>query len=264
MHPSLTPAVEEALSEIATNNYCIIAALTLYVYDRCLSADQEAAHIWGRRFSTASALYILLHVIYLFTFMLEFTQSFVELDCRMYDAPSLIVAEAAQTTANLIVLVVTWRNTYRIYKLTRKTKLSAPLSVVLLRDGSLYFGLLLILNVLNIVFHYVDLSQGVSYFVALFTNMTVSHFFLNLRAASVSHDDSPSDASSTRSRFGFQPPQGVRSSRGSLFFARDVSVDDAEDMHGDERVETSDDCGADGLQEEVTDNMYAADIIAHV
>ena len=55
----------------------------LYVYDRALSARQEAVHIWGRQLSTASVLYMLLHVIYVLTFMFEFTQEFVEVDCRV-------------------------------------------------------------------------------------------------------------------------------------------------------------------------------------
>ena len=48
---------------------------------------------------------------------------------------ALIVAEAAQTAASLIVLLVTWRTMYKTYKLTRDAKISVSLSVVLLRDG---------------------------------------------------------------------------------------------------------------------------------
>ena len=69
--------------------------------------------------------------------------------------------------------------------------------------------------------------------------MTLSHFFLNLRAASVSPRESPSNAS-TQSRFGFQFPQSIGSFRGSLADAEQFNmVGSDEDTDEDDTVEGS-------------------------
>lgn len=62
----------------------------LYLYDRGLSAHQEVAYIWGRQLSTASVLYMLLHVLYISTFMFEFTQAFVEVKCQVSERLLLV------------------------------------------------------------------------------------------------------------------------------------------------------------------------------
>ena len=69
--------------------------------------------------------------------------------------------------------------------------------------------------------------------------MTLSHFFLNLRAASVSPRESSSNAS-TQSRLSFQFPQSIGSFRGSLADAEQFNmIGGDEDTDEDDTVEGS-------------------------
>ncbi|KZT09397.1 uncharacterized protein LAESUDRAFT_696166 [Laetiporus sulphureus 93-53] len=91
--------------------------------------------------------------------------------------------------ADLLVLTVTWYRTYHVAKNAHRAALQTPIVVLFLRDGTLYFITLLILNVLGIV-----LVGGVygnegdwnvtSVLLAPFSSILVSRFILNLREAS--------------------------------------------------------------------------------
>ncbi|OCH85509.1 hypothetical protein OBBRIDRAFT_309374 [Obba rivulosa] len=87
--------------------------------------------------------------------------------------------------ADVLILVVTWMATYRTYRDSVRNNIQAPLVGLLLKDGTLYFTMLLALNVLNIAG---TLSTFFLYTASLFTtplsSIIVTHFLLNLRQAS--------------------------------------------------------------------------------
>ncbi|KZT71664.1 hypothetical protein DAEQUDRAFT_723726 [Daedalea quercina L-15889] len=71
------------LRSYTSNNYCMIAAFVVYLYDRCLGAKQEIDCIWCRRVSAVSVLYILLQAVTISWFLLQLVQNLVALDCNV-------------------------------------------------------------------------------------------------------------------------------------------------------------------------------------
>ncbi|OCH90118.1 hypothetical protein OBBRIDRAFT_624304 [Obba rivulosa] len=98
---------------------------------------------------------------------------------------------ACVIAADLLVLVVTWSKTYGILRDTRLSKMRPSIAIMLLRDGTLYFLLLLTLNILNIAgfsSHFFD--SAIALFGTPLSSMIISHFLLNLRqAANAPQDD---------------------------------------------------------------------------
>ncbi|TFY64999.1 hypothetical protein EVJ58_g2251 [Rhodofomes roseus] len=117
----------------------------------------------------------------------------------------ITVALAASIAADAIVLIVTWCRTYRIRRLARQENIHAPLTSLLLRDGQLasldqrripeltstrppsigtiYFGLLVVINCLNIIFegNTNQAFDGFVFFGTAFSSIILSRFCLNLR-----------------------------------------------------------------------------------
>ncbi|EMD37433.1 hypothetical protein CERSUDRAFT_65109 [Gelatoporia subvermispora B] len=54
--------------------------------------------------------------------------------------------------ADLLVLLITWRKTYGLYRISKRNNVPAPILGLLLKDGKGYFvSILLALNILNVV-----------------------------------------------------------------------------------------------------------------
>lgn len=71
---------------------------------------------------------------------------------------SIIVADA-------IVLAVTWRVTYGVKKLSAaRANMKLPLTSLLLRDGTAYFSILLVINVINIVMWTTNIYHNIAVF----------------------------------------------------------------------------------------------------
>ncbi|EPT03360.1 hypothetical protein FOMPIDRAFT_1158818, partial [Fomitopsis schrenkii] len=84
--------------------------------------------------------------------------------------------------ADTLVLAVTWRVTYGFKKLNDMTEqLKLPLTSLLLRDGTAYFSILLVINVINIVMWTTNIYQNITEFPTTLTTVLLSRFFLNLR-----------------------------------------------------------------------------------
>ncbi|KAI0329488.1 hypothetical protein GY45DRAFT_1371562 [Cubamyces sp. BRFM 1775] len=99
--------------------------------------------------------------------------------------PSL--AKHTAIGADFLVVMVTWWNTRKSMKLYREANLHTSYGNLMLRDGTVYFVVLLILNVLHMVLTvlaYTEAFVSVSY-VSIFTDpimsILVSRFLLNLR-----------------------------------------------------------------------------------
>lgn len=90
--------------------------------------------------------------------------------------------------------------------------------------------------------------------------MTLSHFFLNLRAATATFSDSPSIGSAP-SRFGLQFPRDIES-QGSLAAAGGTGMRGNNGQHAeeDDSVQTSveEDSDADGPHEGIADSLHSA------
>ncbi|KZT65933.1 hypothetical protein DAEQUDRAFT_730845, partial [Daedalea quercina L-15889] len=148
-------------------------------------------------------------------------------------------ADAAITAADVIVVIVTWHNTYHTVQLARSVNISTPFSIILLRDGQL----ITVMNILNVVFYFTEGFGGFSYFRTSFTSIILSRFFLNLRETSmVAISTSPTQLSQPDMHF----PRGVGSLGGSLAFMHD----DDDEQDPDPDVDTDEIPVDEGLDEE--------------
>ncbi|EPS93829.1 hypothetical protein FOMPIDRAFT_91327 [Fomitopsis schrenkii] len=135
---------------------------------------------------------------------------------------------------DVIILIITWRKTYHNIRLSRQANLPTSLAAILLRDGSIYFGLLTTINVLGIVFRFTTTFGGFEYFRVSLTSVILSRFFLNLRKASVL----PVAVNTTGSSlFDSSSTPGVGSLGGSMAFAED---DDSEEDTEEARYDDGD------------------------
>ncbi|KAI0641610.1 hypothetical protein C8Q79DRAFT_1014055 [Trametes meyenii] len=80
-----------------------------------------------------------------------------------------------------LVLAVTWRKTYRVRKMAEGGGVRTPLLDLLLRDGTIYFGTMLLLNVLHILITFVQEVSVMGDVADVLTAILVSRFILNLR-----------------------------------------------------------------------------------
>ncbi|OCH92593.1 hypothetical protein OBBRIDRAFT_886094 [Obba rivulosa] len=95
--------------------------------------------------------------------------------------------------SDLIVLAVTWYKTYRLKRLADQNNVETPLVTMLLRDGTLYFLALLVLNVLSIVGWATNVFVfSVQDFTTPLSSVIISHFLMNLRQASSTGNEEPS------------------------------------------------------------------------
>ncbi|KAI0325606.1 hypothetical protein GY45DRAFT_1260568 [Cubamyces sp. BRFM 1775] len=80
-----------------------------------------------------------------------------------------------------IVLIVTWWKTYRLKKAADEARVKMSIVDMLLRDGTMYFGTMLVLNVLHIMVNYVVKVSFLGDAVDVLTSILVSRFIMNLR-----------------------------------------------------------------------------------
>ncbi|KAJ8462885.1 hypothetical protein ONZ51_g10616 [Trametes cubensis] len=77
-----------------------------------------------------------------------------------YSVPAL--ARAPMIIGDVIVIIVTWQTQYKTYNLGKKLSTPSILTMVLLRDGTVYFMVLTALNILQLVFEYLQVVLAVS------------------------------------------------------------------------------------------------------
>ncbi|KIP04339.1 hypothetical protein PHLGIDRAFT_200681 [Phlebiopsis gigantea 11061_1 CR5-6] len=90
--------------------------------------------------------------------------------------------------SDLMVLLATWRATFKHWNATRRLGMPISITTLLLRDGSLYFGTLFSLSILQIVFM-TNPIPFITPFVDVMPSIIINRFFLNLR----SFDDQSND-----------------------------------------------------------------------
>ncbi|EMD33641.1 hypothetical protein CERSUDRAFT_76363 [Gelatoporia subvermispora B] len=146
--------------------------------------------------------------------------------------------------SDVIVLLVTWFKTYSIKRTADRTGTRAPLASMLIRDGTFYFVLILLLNILQIVGNNTGVFAGTTgFFGQPLSGIIVSRFLMNLRQL----DRTTSDAAVTRQPFGISlsGEQSEYTQGSSLRFVSMLGNMGEELEHGSEDVtwppDTSDD-----------------------
>ncbi|GBE88878.1 hypothetical protein SCP_1402860 [Sparassis crispa] len=120
----------------------------------------------------------------------------------------VIVTRTSLIAADLVVLFVTWSSTYRIKREADRVNMEASLSTLLLRDGTIYFVLLVLLNIAHMTCYLLSVWLDVSFFVNSFSAVIISRFLLNLRQINQPDDNEvdnprPSFVASHASNLGF-------------------------------------------------------------
>lgn len=95
-----------------------------------------------------------------------------------------IASVVCSSVADAIVLLVTWCRTYHTIRATRQKHERPTLSFLLWRDGTVYFGSLFIIAILDMAIYTAVSFQGFQYLRLAFSTIILSRFFLNLRKAS--------------------------------------------------------------------------------
>ncbi|KAI0769555.1 hypothetical protein BC629DRAFT_792037 [Irpex lacteus] len=129
---------------------------------------------------------------------------------------------------DVLVLVVTWRKTAQSYSTARRLNIKAPLAAMLLRDGTLYFVILLILNVLQIIGRNVPILNALDIVAPFFDTLPpliVCRFILDLRQVK------PAD-SSWVSRNQSHSLQFVGNMGQSLYFGTEGPGEEVDELEG--------------------------------
>ncbi|TCD65322.1 hypothetical protein EIP91_002808 [Steccherinum ochraceum] len=126
-------------------------------------------------------------------------------------------ARSAAVVSDLLVLALTWVKTAGIWRESLNIRGFKPtFTVLLLRDGSVYFGMLLLLNVVALLLDSIQTNfDGSTAFIAIVNAVTanlVARFILDLRSISVSAE-------------GSGPMSSIRFDIGSLAGNLDAVVD---------------------------------------
>ncbi|OCH91914.1 hypothetical protein OBBRIDRAFT_791776 [Obba rivulosa] len=95
-----------------------------------------------------------------------------------------IGTRVAVIMSDLIVLLVTWSKTYAMKREADHLKMKTPLVSMLLLDGTVYFLVLLALNVLQIAATTTNVFvDTANFFITPISSIIISYFLLNLRQA---------------------------------------------------------------------------------
>ncbi|KAH9840857.1 uncharacterized protein C8Q71DRAFT_721312 [Rhodofomes roseus] len=170
---SATDIVENASYDMLVN--CILSATAaLHVYDRVLNLGQEIQFIWRRENAKVilPVLYVTMHAsatVFLLLNVLPVTPNcqyseYCAIRWKLITGPPYgcdlivtcadVLARVAVIAVDLLVFCATWRVTGGMDEVRRRDQLTGKtqLSGLLLKDGALQFGALLIFNIVTGVF----------------------------------------------------------------------------------------------------------------
>ncbi|TFK84530.1 hypothetical protein K466DRAFT_588840 [Polyporus arcularius HHB13444] len=111
-----------------------------------------------------------------------------------------IASRTCAIVGDLVVLVITWYSTFGIRKLkaVAEMHMRTSLTDALLKDGTLYFVCLLILNLVNIFVNVFPQTSAVTAFQDPITSILISRFILNLRDVADGNSDDLTEPSFVR------------------------------------------------------------------
>lgn len=101
----------------------------------------------------------------------------------------LFVTQISQCASEMLTLGTTWLYTFQLREVHRYRGGKPSVSLLLLRDGTLYFSISVILSILHIVFWFTRVTAEFGYIAQPMTSTCMSYFFLNLRQIYYSTDD---------------------------------------------------------------------------
>ncbi|RDX47023.1 hypothetical protein OH76DRAFT_1485073 [Lentinus brumalis] len=200
-------AVVDEFYSIYTEDYCIMAAAVLFIYDAFLTFDREVTWFWTAKRTGASLLFFAnrwLTILYFVTVLVTFapfpsdnvgSQSFAMAPAHSRICRAVtIVARVPLIVADILLIYITWTrlSSWCALKATAGLRPSNSLSLsnILFRGGIVYFAVLFGLNVLHLALSAAAVGDSgnlgesvVTTFTAPLTAVIVSHFLLELQEA---------------------------------------------------------------------------------
>ncbi|KAL1948815.1 hypothetical protein VTO73DRAFT_10621 [Trametes versicolor] len=176
-------------------------------------------------------------------------------------APTAMTAQTYKACASASVFVplyalmhpqfvaLTWKKTFRIYALTRNAKLHADYSVLILRDGTVYFLTICVLNLVAIVYITTTGTNLLNDLIVTLSAILMARFLLNLRDQRAHLEDKawPVDSSPSMLTLAFSAspstirfrPGGVLDTMGGTISmgSREDDMDGDADLEGEESDE---------------------------
>ncbi|KZT10169.1 uncharacterized protein LAESUDRAFT_722340 [Laetiporus sulphureus 93-53] len=102
----------------------------------------------------------------------------------------IIFTRTCAMISDLVYLVVTWYHSREHLKAVRSLGHHTSLASLLMRNGYLYFAIMLILNVIDIVtWIYWSYAEVITTFMVPISSILISRCLLDLRNAIDNHDD---------------------------------------------------------------------------
>ncbi|KAJ8464088.1 hypothetical protein ONZ51_g9821 [Trametes cubensis] len=183
------------------SSYCGIAGFAMVLYEYIVTLGDEVDLFWKRKISSASIIFFLNRYLTILGYVLDSGTFHVQTDIMFVPAQRAprrstrlilvlavtIISRSSAIGADFLVVMVTWWKTRKSMKLYKEANIQTSYGSLMLRDGTVYFLVLLILNVLHMVLTllaYTEAFIAVSY-VSIFTDpmmsILVSRFLLDLR-----------------------------------------------------------------------------------
>ncbi|TCD60743.1 hypothetical protein EIP91_009611 [Steccherinum ochraceum] len=237
-------ALRVELEQSIMTTYCEVAALAFLVYDHILTLPGEVKLVWGRKFTGATALFMLIRYTTLVSKVALLVTAFAW--PNQTDKPDFfvitvsILIHSSAIASDTLVIVLTWVKTFGLRRVAARLHLRGSLSSILLRDGTVYFAIILALNAVQLATEESNVIWNpVPIFIDVFTTILISRFILNLRQV-FDHSQNPNqDLSTFNSNGTFTVPRFV----GNLGAELEHSVSSPHDVD----VELFEDSASDGM-----------------
>ncbi|KAI0769549.1 hypothetical protein BC629DRAFT_1595860 [Irpex lacteus] len=179
------------LQQELTATYISISANVLFLFETSITFAQEVNVIWTRKWSMITWLYVVTRYTTLLLTILDLIPF-------SFEHPVSLTTRIAAVIGDLLVLAVTWLKTAQLYREARRLKIEASLATTLLHDGTVYFVILLIINVLQMLENNlpdVFFIQVSAPFLQTLPFVIVCRFILNLRQVKPTGETSTSGSS---------------------------------------------------------------------
>ncbi|KAI0719741.1 hypothetical protein C8T65DRAFT_725181 [Cerioporus squamosus] len=206
-----------------TSNYCIVAAVVVFIFDAFITFDRDMACFWNTKWTGASLLFFANKWISITLYVLNLIDlaSFVRISCSLFLLAAypvvvlqvvpgavlglslapvganltpavVIISRVPLITADILLIYITWTK-LSSWAALRDIRFSKRLSLsdILFHGGTIYFIVLFAMNVLHLVCTATAVATNdsggysvVSVFIGPITAILISRFLLALQEAS--------------------------------------------------------------------------------
>ncbi|PIL30385.1 hypothetical protein GSI_07570 [Ganoderma sinense ZZ0214-1] len=201
-----------AWNALAVADYIGVATMVIVLYEYVVTFHMEVDLFWGKEITGASIVFFLNRYLVLAYYLVQLPTWF-SLSGSLCPVPQCfdIVSRGSLIAADLIVAVVTFVTTYKSAIMTRKVlkgRRNRSFAYLLLRDGMMYFIVLLVMNVIHLSFSLASVlvanfddgnASDISKFNESLTAILIWRFMLNLQWARQQTEEVSSQSQNTSS-----------------------------------------------------------------